>query len=141
MSGILFGRFLTGENSVVDLHADGDESNRPSNAGQPDILEVIATGKRIVVGFGNRKVPDDHCLANYREQIRQLIAEHGCTEFAFDLKAFKNIQSGTLGLIASVRNEGVKVFAFNLSPEIREVFAISNLDQVIEMYDPRISQN
>jgi anti-sigma B factor antagonist len=104
-----------------------------------NILEVYETGQRLIVGFGRQSVADDHCLALYREQIRGLIKEHGATEVAFDLKAFKKIQSGTLGLIASVRNEGVKVYVFNVSPEVREVFELSNLDQVIEMRDPRKS--
>ena len=124
----------------TDPISDGDSAIIQGGAMKRDLLQVFETGKRIVVGFGSLDVPDDLCLANYREQIRQLIKEHGCTEFAFDLKPFKKIQSGTLGLIASVRNEGVKVFAFNVSPDVREVFALSNLDQAIEMYDPRTEQ-
>jgi anti-sigma B factor antagonist len=121
----------------TDRISDGDSAILPRSAFQPSLLQVFETGKRIVVGFGSDTVPDDLCLANYREQIRQLIAEHGCTEFAFDLRAFQKIQSGTLGLIASVRNEGVKVYVFNLSSDVREVFEISHLDRAVEMYDPR----
>jgi anti-sigma B factor antagonist len=125
----------------ADRISDGDSAIIPSSSAiQPDLLQLFETGKRIVVGFRSDNIPDDLCLASYREQIRQLIKEHQCTEFAFDLKPFKKIQSGTLGLIASVRNEGVKVFAFNLSPDVREVFEISRLDQAVEMYDPRAQQ-
>lgn len=119
----------------IDPASNGEFA--PSGGNDPNILEVYETGKRLVVGFGPNHVSDDHCLAVYREQIRQLIKEHGSTEVAFDLKAFKTVQSGTLGLIASVRNEGVKVYVFNISPEIWEVFELSNLNQVIEMRDPR----
>lgn len=117
--------------------SNGESAGFPTSPS--NILEVYEKGKRLIVGFGRQTVPDDHCLALYREQIRDLIKEHGSTEVAFDLKAFKKIQSGTLGLIASVRNEGVKVYVFNVSPEVREVFELSNLDQVIEMRDPRKS--
>jgi anti-anti-sigma factor len=119
----------------IDPASNGESVGSPDSAS--NILEVYETGKRIIVGFGRQHVTDDHCLALYREQIRQLIKEHGSTEVAFDLKAFKKIQSGTLGLIASVRNEGVKVYVFNLSQEVREVFELSNLDKVIELRDPR----
>lgn len=121
----------------TDPASNGDSVRFPHNPS--NILEVYETGERLVVGFGRQIVTDDHCLALYREQIRDLIREHGATEVAFDLKPFKKIQSGTLGLIASVRNEGVKVYVFNASPEVREVFELSNLDQVIEMRDPRKS--
>ena len=118
-------------------HSDDDSNTFQPQASPTSILEIHETGKRLVVGFGSQSVPDDHCLAMYREQIRQLIKEHGSTEVAFDLKPFQKIQSGTLGLIASVKNEGVNVSVFNVSPEVREVFALSNLDQIIEMSDRR----
>ncbi len=122
--------------SANPISNDDSDSFQPK-ASPTSILEICETGKRLVVGFGSQSVPDDHCLATYREQIRQLIKEHGSTEVAFDLKAFQKIQSGTLGLIASVKNEGVNVSVFNVSPEVREVFALSNLDQIIEMSDRR----
>lgn len=107
------------------------------NPDQPDILEVFETGKRIIVGFGKQEAPDDLCIATYRDQIRQLIKDHNCTEFGFDLQAFTRIASGTLGLIASVRKQDVKVYVFNVSPKVREVFKLTKLDQHLEMYDPR----
>jgi anti-anti-sigma factor len=121
----------------TDRAFDDDSTLNHSKPDRANILEVHETGKRIVVGFGSQSVPDDHCLAVYREQIRQLIKQHGASEVVFDLKAFKTIQSGTLGLIASTHNEGVKVCALNVSPEIREVFELTNLDKIVEMADPR----
>jgi hypothetical protein len=119
---------------------DGDSGILKSGNRQPNLLEVLETGKLTVVGFGSKDAPDDLCLAGYREQIRELIREHQCTDIAFDLKAFKKIASVTLGLIASIRSQGVKVHVFNVSPSVAEVFALTNLDQHIEMSDPRIGR-
>jgi anti-sigma B factor antagonist len=124
----------------TDPIVTGDSAIFETSLVQPKILEVLQTGKLVVVGFGNQSVPDDICLAAYRDQIRELIAEHNCTEFAFDLAPFKIIASGTLGLIASVLNEGVKVYVFNVHPKVWEVFQLTNLDQAIEMSDPRNPQ-
>jgi anti-sigma B factor antagonist len=122
---------------TTDSVSDDDFTNTRANTNQFNVLEIRETGQRIVLGFGSQTVPDDHCLAVYREQIRELIKEHRATEVGFDLEPFKTIQSGTLGLIASIRNEGVKVFVFNVSPGIREVFELTNLDQVINLFDPQ----
>lgn len=116
---------------------DEDSVGNPGQVNPANILEIQEAGKRIVLGFGSHNLPDDHCLAVYREQIRELIKKHKAEEVAFDLKPFKTIQSGTLGLIASIRNEGVKVYCFNVSPAVREVFELTNLNQVIGMFDPR----
>jgi anti-anti-sigma factor len=134
-----FPRVFQFRNRHMSNDSPFNEDSAPNqvNANQSSILEVHEAGKRIVVGFGNRAVPDDHCLAVYREQIKQLIAEHAATEVVFDLKAFKTIQSGTLGLIASTVNQGVKVRVLNASSEIREVIELTNLDKIVELSDPR----
>lgn len=123
--------------STDDPIVTGDSAIFETGLVQPKILEVLQTGKLVVVGFGDQAVPDDICLAAYRDQIRQLIAEHECTEFAFDLAPFQIIASGTLGLIASVLKEGVKVYVFNVHPTVWEVFELTNLHRSIERSDPR----
>lgn len=120
---------------ITSSLSDDDSAGTPVNNNQLNVLEIRETGQRIVLGFGSQTVPDDHCLAVYREQIRELIKQHRAMEVGFDLQPFKTIQSGTLGLIASIRNEGVKVYVFNVSPEVREVFELTNLNQVISLFD------
>lgn len=126
--------------STDDPIVTGDSAIFETGLVQPKILEVLQTGELVVVGFGNQSVPDDICLAAYRDQIRELIAEHDCTEFAFDLAPFKIIASGTLGLIVSVLKEGVKVYVFNVHPSVWDVFQLTKIDRFVERSDPRSPQ-
>ena len=117
-----------------DIHND-DTIRVPAGdqpAGVP-LLQVYRVGKLTVVGFGGQDVPDELNLAFYREQLIELIREHKCEELAFDLTGVLLIPSGLLGLMASIRDQGVKVAVYNASKDIREVLAITNLDELIEI--------
>ena len=107
---------------------------KSSNLG-PKRLQVYESGKLTVVGFGGQDVPEDYNVAEYREEIVELIRQHECTEFAFDLTGVRIISSGILGLIASVQNEGVKVAVINPSKDVREVFEVTQLDRFVELRD------
>ena len=117
-----------------------DESDTPvpelPKRGRPtgkDVLVVYEAGELTVVGFDGRDVPSDACLAEYREQITELIRQHGCKTLAFDLTGVKLVPSGLLGLIASVRKLGVEVEVFNPSDDVRDVFRTTRLDQLVSI--------
>ncbi|MEZ6046904.1 MAG: hypothetical protein R3C11_15255 [Planctomycetaceae bacterium] len=48
------------------------------------------------------------------------------------------IPSGLLGLLASLRRHGVTVHLYNPSQDIREVMEITNLEQVMPMFEVEI---
>jgi anti-sigma B factor antagonist len=102
---------------------------------QPPVLQVYQTGPLTVVGFGGRKIVHEINLAPVHDQILQLVAEHGCKDFAFDLTGVAFIPSGMLGIMASLRKKGVEVHVYNPSDDVREVLKTTNLDQLFHLHD------
>ena len=97
-------------------------------------LEVYQAGELTVIGFGGREVLDNMNVAECRDELVALIRDHHCKVLAFDLTRVRLIPSGLLGLLASIRKQGVEVHLYNPSADIREVLEITKLDQVLQMH-------
>ncbi len=82
---------------------EGDSGHSDSlPAADPNLLKITRTGDAIVIGFNRQDVPDEVCIASYREQLLQLLAAHpDCQVLTFDLTGVKLLPSGMLGLLAS----------------------------------------
>lgn len=102
-------------------------------------LEVYKAGELTVIGFGGREVLDDLNVADCRDELVSLIREHDCKVLAFDLTRVRLIPSGLLGLLASIRKQGVEVHLYNPSADIRDVLDITKLDQVLELHELEIA--
>lgn len=105
------------------------------------ILEVYQAGKLTVLGFGGQDILDGIHLAECREGIAQLLEEYDCEVFAFDLTGVKLVPSGLLGLLASLRQQGVEVHLYNPCDDIREVLEITRLDQVMQVHQIDLDMN
>jgi anti-anti-sigma factor len=101
----------------------------------PYPIEIYATGPTTVVGFGGRDLPDNVNLVACRDWLVGLIRQQRCTVLAFDLTGVQLAPSGLLGLLASLRNEGVDVHLYNPSDDVREVLAITHLDHLMPIHD------
>lgn len=97
-------------------------------------LEVYGSGELTVIGFGGREVLDHLNLAECRNEIAELIRDHGCTTLAFDLTGVRLLPSGLLGVLASVKRQGVEVHLYNPSDDIREVLEITKLDKLFQLH-------
>lgn len=97
-------------------------------------LEVYKAGELTVIGFGGREILDDLNLSECRDELVGLIREHNCGVLAFDLTRVRLVPSGLLGLLASIRKQGVEVHLYNASADIRDVLEITKLDQVLEIH-------
>ncbi|HEY0983433.1 MULTISPECIES: STAS domain-containing protein [unclassified Schlesneria] len=102
-------------------------------------LEVYQAGELTVIGFGGREVLDDMNVAECRDELVELIRSHHCKVLAFDLTRVRLIPSGLLGLLASIRKQGVAVHLYNPSTDIREVLEITKLDDVLELHELEIA--
>lgn len=102
-------------------------------------LEVYQAGELTVIGFGGREVLDDMSVAECRDELVELIRSHDCKVLAFDLTRVRLIPSGLLGLLASIRKQGVEVHLYNPSTDIREVLEITKLDQVLQLHELEIA--
>lgn len=97
------------------------------------VLKVYQTGELTVVGFGGQDVPDEVCIANYRDQLFKLIGEHKCKVLAFDLTGVTLVPSGMLGLLTSLRNKVERIELYNPSVDVREVLHMTRLDQFFDI--------
>ena len=107
-----------------DEHKQDDE--RPTQAGRgdsavgkafqdPGVLLVYQTGPLTVVGFAGKDVPDEVCIAGYRDQMIKLIEEHQTQIMAVDLSGVRLVPSGMLGLLTSIRKKVQRVELYNPS--------------------------
>lgn len=103
-------------------------------AQQEPILEVYQTGQTTVVGFGGRDILSDVNVALCRDELLELMNQESCQVVAFDLTGVRLIPSGLLGLLASLRNHNAEVHLYNPSDDVREVLAITGLDQIMPIH-------
>ena len=86
-----------------------------------------------MVGFGGNDVPDEVCIAGYRTQLLDLIAQHHCKVLAFDLTGVQLIPSGMLGVLSSLRQRVEKIELYNPSADVLDVLKITKFDQLFEV--------
>lgn len=114
------------------MNDDSPSTVRPE--GEP-LLNVYEIGELTVVGFSGRDVPDEICIAGYRDQLLALLGEYPVKTLAFDLTGVKLIPSGMLGLLTSLRRRVDQIELYNPSDDIREVLKITNLDKLFTIRD------
>ena len=100
---------------------------------EPQLLSVYKTGPLTVVGFGGQEVLDQVNIASCRHEILKLVQQNKTETLAFDLTGVKLVPSGLLGLLASLRNHGVKIQIYNPSEDVIDVLEVTHLDQVLEV--------
>jgi anti-sigma B factor antagonist len=111
----------------------GDSAVKMSELRDPNILKIYQTGELTVVGFGGQDVPDEVCIAAYRDQLFELVEQHQCKVLAFDLTGVTLVPSGMLGVLTSLRNKVGRVEIYNPSPDVREVLHMTRLEQLFEI--------
>jgi anti-sigma B factor antagonist len=99
----------------------------------PSVLKVYQTGPLTVVGFGGVDVPDEVCIAGYRDQLMKLIDDHGCNVLAFDLSGVKLVPSGMIGVLVSLRKRVDRLELYNASPDVEDVLKLTNLISLFDL--------
>jgi hypothetical protein len=115
--------------------ASGDSSLNLGKLKDPNVLKVYQTGELTVVGFGGQDVPDEVCIAIYRDQLFKMVEEYHCKVLAFDLTGVTLVPSGMLGVLTSLRNKVERVELYNPSFDVREVLRMTRLEQLFEIKD------
>jgi anti-sigma B factor antagonist len=125
-----------------NIHDDPDQSPQDDDSAvllsghaAPTVLKVYQTGPLTVVGFGGDDVPDEVCIAAYREQLLALVKQHECRVLAFDLSGVKLVPSGMLGVLVTLRKQVEKVEIYNASPDVQDVLRLTNLITLFELKD------
>lgn len=101
----------------------------------PNVLKVYQTGEFTVVGFGGKDVPDEVCVAIYRDQLAKLIEDYRCKVLGFDMTGVVLVPSGMLGILTSLRKKVDRLVIYNPSPDVREVLHLSRIEQMFDIKD------
>jgi anti-sigma B factor antagonist len=115
-----------------------DSSISTAHGGDPGVLKIYQTGKLTVVGFGGEDVPDEVCIAGYRDQLHKLLDDHQCQVLAFDLSGVKLVPSGMLGVLTTLRKRVQRLEIYNASENVREVLKITNLIKLFDLRDVEV---
>ena len=124
--------------SIHDESANDDSSFKMSMQADPNVLRVYQTGELTVVGFGGKDVPDEVCIAAYRQQLFDMIAQHGTKVLAFDLSGVQLVPSGMLGVLSSLRQRVERLEIYNPSPTVREVLRITKLERLFNIKEVQL---
>ena len=57
------------------------------------------------------------------------------SDISFDLTGVILVPSGIVGLLVSLVHRDIKVAVFNASPEIREVFTVTQVNRMVTLHD------
>lgn len=111
----------------------GDSALKMADLKDPNVLKIYQTGELTVVGFGGQDVPDEVCIAGYRDQLLQLIDTYKCKVLAFDLTGVTLVPSGMLGVLTSMRQKVDRVELYNPSEDVREVLSMTRLEKMFDI--------
>jgi anti-sigma B factor antagonist len=131
-------RSHTVSDSIHDEPEGSGSSFKMGALANPNVLKIYQTGELTVVGFGGQDVPDEVCIAEYRQQLIDLIAEHGVKVMAFDLSGVQLVPSGMLGVLSTIAKRVEKVEIYNPSPDVREVLRITKLERLFDIKELQI---
>lgn len=124
--------FVLGDSQPGDNDSTDDDSGiLVSSSADPGALNFVRQGRRAVVGFNSLAIPDEMCIANYRQQLLTYIQEANCDVMAFELAGIKMLPSGMLGLLVTLQKRGVQIELLNPIPDIVEVLRITRLDSLL----------
>ena len=82
----------------------------------------------MTIGFNRADIPDEVCIAGYRDQVLRTLDEHpDCRRLTFDVTQIKMLPSGMLGLLATVKKRGREVEILNPSKDVHEALRVTRL--------------
>lgn len=99
-----------------------------------DQLKVYEAGKLTVLGFGGRTVLDDVNVGAARDEIFELLEQHGTEVLAFDLTGVAFLPSGLLGLLASLHERELEIHLYNPSTDVVEALEITKLNTILQVH-------
>lgn len=102
---------------------------------QHEMLRVYETGPVTVLGFGGGEISDPIDLGACRAELSSLLQQHQCETLGLDLTGVKYIPSSLLGMLVSLRQQGIDIHLYNPSSDVREVLQITGLERMFETHD------
>ena len=114
---------------------DGDSGILESVSGGWNGLKFVKNGCCTIVKFNGAEIPDEICIAMYRDQIFDLLKDPACELLRFDFTGMPFLPSGMLGLLTSIKRRGIDVEVSNICQGIRDSLGATRLDSLIRVCD------
>jgi anti-sigma B factor antagonist len=104
-------------------------------------IDIESVNGVTVVAFLDRKILDQAAIQKLGDDLIALVEQDGCSSLVLDFRIVEFMSSAIIGkliiLDRKASEKGGKLVLCNLSPEIKEVFVITQLDQVFDLKDTR----
>jgi anti-sigma B factor antagonist len=102
-------------------------------------IEVEDVGGVAVVEFVDKRILDEQNIQMIGEQLFELVDTLGKKKIVVNFANVEYLSSAALGRLVSLNKkvQGVsgKLALCNIKPEIKEVFSITRLDKVMQIFD------
>jgi hypothetical protein len=129
---VLDGETAAGEDDVPT----GDSGVLVAQPTDPNLLKFTEDGATITIGFNRVDIPDEVCIAGYREQIFAVLDQHpDCRVLTFDVTGIKLLPSGMLGLLASLKKRVPEIEVLNPARDVREAMRVTKLTTLFKIRD------
>lgn len=113
---------------------EGDSDIMTVAPPDPNLLKITRDGESIVIGFNRQDVPDEVCIAGYREQLMNLLETHDdCKVITFDVTGVKMLPSGMLGLVASLKKRIRDIEVLNPSKDVADALRVTKLNTLLKI--------
>ena len=108
---------------------DGDSGVLVVQPTDPNLLRITRDSSSITIGFNRLDVPDEVCIAGYRQQVFDLLERNpDCKLLTFDVTGIQLLPSGMLGLLASLKKRVGNVEILNPARDVREALRVTRLN-------------
>jgi anti-sigma B factor antagonist len=112
----------------------GDSGVLVIQPADPNLLRITQNGDSIVIGFNRVDIPDEVCIAGYREQLLQLLDRNpDCKALTFDVTGIKLLPSGMLGLLASLKRRIANIEVLNPARDVLEALRVTRLTTLFKI--------
>lgn len=91
------------------------------------------------VCFNEKKILEEAVISQIAEELNRLLESGQATNMLLDFRDVDHLSSAALGMLiilnSNVRRRGGKLKMCSIKPEIHEVFEITRLHKLFEIYD------
>ena len=92
-----------------------------------------------VVEFADRKILDELCISEIREELANLVSRADRINLLLSFKNVEHLSSAALGVLITlskqVSDHKGKLKLSDITPQIYEVFKITRLNKIFEIHD------
>lgn len=108
-------------------------------AEQNSHLTIKDRGGVRIVEFSDRKILDELCISEIRDELSGLVTAQDGIKLLLDFSAVEHLSSAALGVLITlnkqVAEQNGSLKLSNISPQIYEVFKITRLNKLFDIHE------